>query len=73
MPLQASVIGLKMNHESNANLPNAVAGSILKKRWEELFQSTNIALAAHKALWLFAAMNRVKSDPEQDPAVKSST
>ncbi len=50
MPLQASVIGLKMNHDSNANLPNTVAGSILKKRWEELFQSTNIALAAHKAL-----------------------
>jgi hypothetical protein len=24
MPLQASVIGLKMNHESNANLPLAV-------------------------------------------------
>jgi hypothetical protein len=48
MPPWASVIGLKMNHESNANLPNTAAGSILKKRWEKLFESMNIALAAGK-------------------------
>jgi hypothetical protein len=25
-------------HESNANLPNTAAGSILKKRWEKSFE-----------------------------------